>query len=636
MGDLKVNVLTSGVDKARAEISGLGGAGEEASGGIGKMGAAAVVGAGALIALGTKSIMAFEDLGLTVGKFAAATGISATESSKLIEVAGDLGIGTDTLQKGVINMTKALGPAGDGLRQFGIEAIKNKDGTVNLSETLVEAAGKISAIQDPLKKTEAQSAVFGKSFGKMAELTGMSADQLREKMGQVSDAKIFDDDKINKAKDLRDGFDTIKDAGEDLFLTIGTALAPVVAELAKKIGAILEKVLPLASAIGDLLVAALEAVGPVIDGLLTILGPVIAGLQKVLGFVTDIVSGIHDAFTENVTGELAPGLAETASAAAEAKKKSDELAEAQAAEAEATKEQEAAHKDLVKELEANLQAAQKLLNLNRASADADFAVRDAADNYADTLAGLNDKILAASSSLRDQQAAYREVVKSATELADRTVDLRVKQDEANGVTTTAAQKQDLWNASMVDAAAQASGPARQAIVDYIATANGIPANKATAISAALEAGDIEEVNRLINEASKDRAAAVTVDVDSNAVQQANKTLDDIAKDRIAKFGVSVGGGTKAFAGGTDDAPGGIALVGDDPRNQGSGELVETPKGGKIRSMQETAALLRDAANGGASAGYVDQSVTNNYWPPGVSPDTLVKAQRRTSRRGLEP
>lgn len=658
MADLKVKVLTDGVDKAKGEISSLGGAGNEAEGGISKMGAAAVVGAGALIALGTKSIMAFEDLGLTVGKFSAATGISATESSKLIEVAGDLGIGTDTLQKGVINMTKALGPAGDGLRQFGIEAIKNKDGTVNLSETMVEAAGKISQIQDPLKKTEAQAAVFGKSFGKMAELTGMSADELRKKMGQVSDAKIFDEDKVNKAKDLRDGFDTIKDAGENLFLTIGTALAPVVAELAQKIGGILEKVLPLASAIGDLLVAALEALGPVIDGILTILGPVITGLKAVLGAVTDIVSGLHDAFTEDVTATIdmtgVKEATETKKAAAEevaaaTKKETDAtLAASQALQfhkddAAAATEAEKAYTDRLnnatKALEADRAAQEALSNAFRVASDKTYAVRDAADAYAKSVGELGQKIEDAKGDQATIDRAYRDTTSSAADLANKTVDLAINQAELDGKTLSAAQKLDGFNLSMLQSAATATGPLRQSIIDYIASTNGIPAEKATAISAAVEAGDLATAIGLINDASKARTVALKTDADDASLAEVGRKLDEITKDRIAKVGVVIsgnGGSSKVFAGGTDDAPGGIALVGDDPRQQGSGELILSPKGGKIRSAQETAQILRDASGGNDGAGYVDQSTTVNYWPPGVSPDTLVKAQRRTSRRGLEP
>lgn len=632
MADLKVNVITDGVDKAKGEISSLGGAGDSASGGIGKLGTAAVVGAEALIALGTKSILAFEDLGITVGKFSAATGISNKESSKLIEVAGDLGIGSDLLQKSVIKMTAGLGPAGDGLKEFGITAVKNADGTTNLSETLIAATGVINGIKDPLKRAEAQAAVFGKGYGKMAELTTMSSDQLREALAGVSDAKIFDDEKVNKAKDLRTGFDSIKDSAENVLLIIGNALAPVVTKLAVILGDVLEKVSPLAEAIGGLLASALELIGPLLEGVLKILGPIIEGLSKLIEGVTKVVDGIHDAFTEDVTATVdMTGVKEAIKVQGEAKESAEDLAAAQEEEAAAAKEAEDAHKALVKSLEENLKASQKLLNLNRAAADADFAVRDATDSYAQTLEDLTGKIEAASSSLREQKAAYREVVVSATELADRTVDLRVKQDEANGVTTTAAAKQDLWNQSMVKASAQASGPARQAIIDYIATANGIPAEKVTDIKAAVEAGDLAKAESLINGASRDRTAAVKVDVDADKVYKATATLDEIAKDRIAKFGIVLqgsGGTQKAFAGGgsTGDGP---ATFGED-----GPEIAEPPAGTKITGAAQTRA--RQGKEAGTGRTVIDRSTTNHYWPVGVSADKLAKAQRQLERRGLGP
>ena len=70
------------------------------------MGFATAAGA-AVATFVVKSVVAFQDLSLQVGKFAAATGTSTEEASRFIEVMNDLGIESGSLQTALNKMNRA-------------------------------------------------------------------------------------------------------------------------------------------------------------------------------------------------------------------------------------------------------------------------------------------------------------------------------------------------------------------------------------------------------------------------------------------------------------------------------------------------------------------------------------------------
>jgi hypothetical protein len=93
---------------------------------------------------------------------------------------------------------------------------------------------------------------------------------------------------------------------------------------------------------------------------------------------------------------------------------------------------------------------------------------------------------------------------------------------------------------MLVSAREAGPKQRQAILDYIAAANGIPPEKVTEIRALLDQGKIDEANAVLADASKARTATITADADT---AKANDDLDAVAeKERIAKISAIFTGG----------------------------------------------------------------------------------------------
>ena len=170
--------------------------------------------------------------------------------------------------------------------------------------------------------------------------------------------------------------------------------------------------------------------------------------------------------------------------------------------------------ETVSALEAEAEALAEQADAMHASADANFGLMSAALDWSETLAE-NTKIVNTSGvSHHDLTAAQIATTRSASDLAAAAREQAVEQAAANGVTLSSAEGQSVWNASMVDSARQANGPLRDAIFNYIATANGIPVEKVTAVLADIDEMSVEDAQRALDEASVGRT--VRIDADTHA------------------------------------------------------------------------------------------------------------------------
>lgn len=422
--------------------------------GVGGAGAIAAAGVAAAAAAAAKGLMDFQNLGLEIGKGAEATGLSAEAFSRWKEVAADAGIEQAGLEGTIGKFNKTLGATPGVVAGFGVEIVKAKDGTTDVNETFLNAIDTLNAIKDPAERAEAGAKLFGRSWQGMAEIISRGSGQLRTDLAAVSDAKVFDDKKVEDARKLRDAFDEIKDAGEDLFLIIGQTLAPVIADLAPMVADVIEQVKPLAEGFGDLVSGALQLVGPLLDLSNALLGPLAEGLGKALTFVGDLVGGLGDM-----------------SSAINGGKQLDALADQVTEQATAQKE---ARDAIVKTNESFDDAAAK------------------AEYYASRVEAATDKTI-------EMTDAYDEL---AGELADTKSWIDAQQavlaykDKVDDATASNLDKQ----AALVDV--------KSKLLDYVSSLQGVPPEKQTAIIALIDAGKIEEAEAALAVLARPRDAVI--------------------------------------------------------------------------------------------------------------------------------
>jgi hypothetical protein len=157
------------------------------------------------------------------------------------------------------------------------------------------------------------------------------------------------------------------------------------------------------------------------------------------------------------------------------------------------------------------------------AADAQIAEQDALRTYADTLG--------------DVKASTDDVRDSAIALAQAHVATAEAQAASSGATLTATQKLDAQNAALLNTAATAKGPARQAILDYIFAVNQTPPEKRTEFQAAINAGDVATAQKILDDTSAPRKAYVNAEATN--VAQTEQTLASLARNRTMMISVGL-------------------------------------------------------------------------------------------------
>jgi hypothetical protein len=218
--------------KAKAAVNGFGTV-------LQQYGAQIAVTAGAaIVGFGVKSVKAFQDTALAAGKFADATGASVESASRLIEVAGDLGISGETVQGAIQKMNKAIADGKPSLDGMADSIVRAKDGSVDSAATFQNLITKIGGIRDSTERAKVAQEVFGRSYGEMAELMNMSAGQLARRLEDVSDQKVINQQELERARKFRDSMDELRDRVDDAALAVGENLVPALTTMADALGAV--------------------------------------------------------------------------------------------------------------------------------------------------------------------------------------------------------------------------------------------------------------------------------------------------------------------------------------------------------------------------------------------------------------
>jgi hypothetical protein len=642
--------------KLKTGASGLGGVLQSL--GPGAVAGAAAAGVGAVGAAAYAAVDKFADLGIEVGKFAEATGMSAEESSRWVEVAGDIGIEAGTLEGALGKLNKAIDP--EKFAQLGIEIVKTKDGATDVSATFLNVIDHLNGISDPAEKARVATQLLGRGWQDMAELIGKGSTDLKRSLGEVSEAKVFDDAKVEKAREMRAMMDELGDAAEDLVLQLGEALLPALVEIGGAAADMAEGLAPAIEGLAKIIELAdkvklfdLSLAFPSgqfaedkvkIDDLSESLkaGEISlkeyrkaaeeAGTPDLYRDVVDLSAGLDlaslswregaDAAEEyvvpataaaEVAYEMAMSARDEATAigvATSARQVATEHAEEHAKAMETAKEAAEAEASALRDSAAALL---EQADAYRSSADAGFALRDAQRDYNETLAELPAKLAEAGEGTDDYAAALDEAALSAGALADSAVRVAEESAAAQGSTLSASDAISTWNGSMLNAASTAEGPLRDSILSYIASVNGIPPEKLTDIIALLDEGKIDEANAALNDTSAARTAAITAQAQTAAAEAA---IDYAARPRTATITGTFRNGVGTFAQGGRPPVGEVSLVGE------RGPELFIPDGpGQIIPAGRTASMLAGAGSGSGLGGVGGPTVIVNQTINVLQPPT---------------
>ncbi len=255
----------------------------------------AVAAGGALLAFGVKSVKAFQDTALAAGAFADATGVAVDEASRLIEVAGDIGIEAGTVESALGKMNKTLGGSPELFAELGVEIAKTGTGATDVNGTFLNVVDRLNAIKDPAERARVASQLLGKGWQGMAELIGQGSAELKASLAGVADAQVIDEKELKKAREFRERMDDLNDRLQAVMMTVGEELVPALSDAAETIGTVTDALQAANTAAEDLTGSSLPTWA--------------AKLAAPFGWTADAVDWFTEKLTgaENVTGRAVAG-----------------------------------------------------------------------------------------------------------------------------------------------------------------------------------------------------------------------------------------------------------------------------------------------------------------------------------------
>jgi hypothetical protein len=303
---VKNSELVKGLNWLGGKMQGLGTTVMKTGGMIAGLGAS-------IVAPFVAAVSHFMAVGGALADMSARTGIAVGALAELGFAASQTGSGIEDVEKGVAKMQRTIAEAAagektaaDALTMLGLTAADLADKLPD--EQLALVGERLTAIEDPAKRTAATMEVLGKSGTKLlpmlANLKELRAEAQR--LGLAPTEKAVED-----ADALGDAWDAMQDVIKATVFEIGSALAPAlipIAESAKNIASSINRwvrenggLIRTVAAVGAGLVAAGTAI--------TVIGATIFGLGLAFSFAATAVAAIGAALASPLTLVIALGAA---------------------------------------------------------------------------------------------------------------------------------------------------------------------------------------------------------------------------------------------------------------------------------------------------------------------------------------
>ena len=159
-----------------------------------------------------ETVGAAEDYNRQVREMAASTGMTADETSRLIQVADDYLITSEEIRRAMeMAVKKGFQPGIAGL---------------------ADLADKFVAMQDPTERAAMLSEIFGRNWSKIVPLMEKGGQAVRDQAAAVSEGLIATDAMVKASREYEIALDNLNDAILAEKLAIGNGLIPILAQLA--------------------------------------------------------------------------------------------------------------------------------------------------------------------------------------------------------------------------------------------------------------------------------------------------------------------------------------------------------------------------------------------------------------------
>jgi hypothetical protein len=227
---LKQQLLSKESNIARTALDSVGLSGVSMGAGL----SAAAVGGGALVGVGLAKFAidaasTTADLAGEIRDFQRVAGTGAEESSRFVAALDDLGVSTDKGASAVFKLSKNAETNKQGLADLGIEIAKNKDGTTDLTGTLLNAADAFVATNDQATKNAIAFTAFGKAGKDLIPVLEQGRAGLQAFFDGADEGhQIFTQQQLDNAREYDLALNNLGDTFRGLQIEVGQKAIPVV------------------------------------------------------------------------------------------------------------------------------------------------------------------------------------------------------------------------------------------------------------------------------------------------------------------------------------------------------------------------------------------------------------------------
>ena len=256
----------------------------------------------------TNSNTSIELMGETlkyVGPVAGTLGIGMGDLSVAIGLMGNAGIkgsqaGT-ALRAGLTNLVKPTKEMKTAMEKYGVELVKNADGSVNMMGTMENLRSTLGGL-DQTTQAQALATIFGKeAMSAWASVVNASEGDFNKLSDAIANSDGKASDMANTMQDnLKGSIDNMKSAFEGLLITIGQRLIPIFQNLVEGITNVFTWFNNLNPAIQNVIIG--------VGGFLAILGPLLLIIGNVIIFIVKLSTSISALVTFFSAGGAGAGI----------------------------------------------------------------------------------------------------------------------------------------------------------------------------------------------------------------------------------------------------------------------------------------------------------------------------------------
>lgn len=228
-----------------------------------------------------KLVNSFADATGEVRKFQRVSGASAQDASALVASFHVLGVDSDAAGVALFRLSHNLDGSNEALAQLGVQVATAKDGTADLTGTLLNVADAVHKVGPGAQANAIAFAAFGRQASALLPVLLRGRDGLKELFDQAKrQGLVFDQSQLDKGKEFSLATKEAGDAVKGLSVQLGEGLAPALTDATKALTTFIESANKVASPLGGL--------GGVFEG-------VIGSAKQFLG-ITPIMDALHGDF----------------------------------------------------------------------------------------------------------------------------------------------------------------------------------------------------------------------------------------------------------------------------------------------------------------------------------------------------